>query len=643
MSDNNIKSNKKIISIGIFAHANAGKTTVTEQFLHHSGIKKQAGRVDHGNTSTDSLPVERKRGISVRAAVASFYWNDTKIQLIDTPGHVDFSAEVERSMRVLEGAVLVISAAEGIQPQTWVIWNALKRMHLPIMIFINKADRAGADTKRVTSDIEKSFGIRPLIINKYQDGALIATSNIYRAEILSYADDIILESLLDDKVPEESLLKHCIRRQISELNILPIYCGSALHDIGITELLDGVTRFLPHFSSHDSKLSALVFKVQHNEEGKRNVWIKIYSGRITARDKIALKNGLAFQVTAVYKNAGASLTPCRTLSAGEIGVIRGAKDLSCGDIIGSDAHIPPAYSIATPLLGMQVVPNESSRWHDLLYAMLHMNDEDPQLNVRWDQLRREIHLDLMGPLQAETISAMLISRYGIDVEFNLPTILYKEVPISKGIGKASYAKYSGVEITIEPDDTIDGIIFESRYSVDWLYARYQRQIERLALETLKQGLSGFPVSRARVMLTGGFCDSIGSDPSHFNIAAPLAVMRALKESGTELWEPILAFRCSVPEENAGACLALLASKRGEFTTQSGKSKLSVEGEIPASEAMEMPVLIAHMSAGMGYWSAKMSRYAKAPKSASASRLRIGPDPTNEELFIMQLTGVAKKS
>ena len=641
MSDNNIKSNKKIISIGVFAHANAGKTTVTEYFLNHSGIKKQAGRVDHGDTSTDSLPVERKRGISVRAAVASFVWNNTKIQLIDTPGHVDFSAEVERSMRVLEGAVLVISAAEGIQPQTWVIWNALKRMKLPTIIFINKADRAGADVNRVTCDIENSFGVRPLTMNKYDDGTLCDTKYRYSAEILSYADDYILERLLDNIVPEESVLEHSIARQLSELSILPVYCGSALHDVGIKELLDGVARYLPYFSAHDSELSALVFRIQHNDSGKRNVWTKVYSGSITTRDTITLESGDKFQVTAVYKSSGADLAPCRTLTAGEIGVIRSAKDLSCGDILGKASHIPPAYSIATPLLGMQAVPKDVSRWHDILYAMLHINDEDPHLNVRWDQTRREIHLDLMGPLQAETISAMLISRYGVDVEFKLPTILYKEVPSAKGVGAASYARCSGVEITIVPDDAADGIIFESRYSVDWLYARYQRQVERLAHETLKQGLSGFPLSRARVMLTGGFCDSVGSDPSHYNIAAPLAIMRALKQSGTELWEPILAFECKVPEENAGACLALLASKRSEFTTESDGSNLSTKGEIPASEAMEMPVLIAHMSAGRGYWSAKMSRYAKAPEGTSASRARIGPDPTNEELFIMQLTGVAK--
>ena len=636
----NNSNNNKIITIGIFAHANAGKTTVTETFLKLSGVKKQAGRVDHGDTSTDSMQVERKRGISVRASVASFSWNDTRIQLIDTPGHVDFAAEVERSMRVLEGAVLVISAAEGIQPQTWVIWNALKRLKLPTIIFINKADRTEANTESVVDDIGKSFGVHTILMNKYMDGKLSRTSDAQRADALSFADDDILEKLLANSPLEKNELNNSISRSVSNFDILPVYCGSALHEVGTLELLNGIAYYLPRYKAQSNNLSALVFRIHHNDEGHRNVWVKVYSGSICTRDIVDVDN-TQHQVTSVYKSEGAALSPCRMISAGEIGAIRCKNNLKCGDILGNPDFVPSLLSIATPLLGMQAIPNDTANWHEVLQALLHINDEDPHLNVRWDQTSREIHLDLMGPLQAETISAMLEIRYGINVEFMHPTVLYKEVPVSNGVGMASYSRCSGVEITIEPDESADGLVFESRYSVDWLYARYQRQVERLSLDTLEQGLCGFPVTHAKVLLTGGYCDSVGSDPFHYNIAAPLAAMRALKACKTELWEPVLSFHCSVPDSNAGACLALLSSKRCVFTTKGENGLILAEGTIPACEAMEMPVHIARMSAGKGYWHAKMSHYAKAPDGTSAIRARVGADPSNEELFLMQMTGVAK--
>ena len=373
---------KSIRNIGIFAHVDAGKTTLSEQILSHAGAIRAVGSVDAGTAHTDNLPVERRRGISVKATCVAFPYDGVQIHLIDTPGHVDFSAEVERSMWALDGAVLVVCAVEGVQPQTEVLFDAMVKQRIPVLFFINKTDRENADVARVTAQIRR-------LLTPY---AVSPTDTAAVSELLCDHRDDLLERYLNGESFSPTLLEQELVALTHQNNAYPVLCGSALKGDGVKALLDGVVRYLPAPTAEE-RLCGVVFAAQQDKNLGRGVWVRLYGGALETRAAITLDEGIdpftgepqhkQQKITQIYD---ANLTPCGKLTAGEIGVLYGLGDIPIGQVLGDAAplphHIEPGH-LRTPLITVQVIPQQPEQMPQLRVACSILSGEDPLLQVQY--------------------------------------------------------------------------------------------------------------------------------------------------------------------------------------------------------------------------------------------------------------------
>ena len=416
---------KQIRNIGIFAHVDAGKTTLSEQLLAHAGAIRHTGSVDGGTAHTDTLPVERRRGISVKATCVAFAWKGVQINLIDTPGHVDFSAEVERSLWALDAAVLVVCGVEGIQPQTEVLFEALKEQQIPVVFFVNKMDREGADALRVTDQIRRMLS---------QSAALMEDADQI-ADVVYSADDELMERyLLGDEISSEELLKH-MKALAVQAQTYPIYTGSALKDEGVEVLLDAILECLPETEKTTEKLSAVVFAAQQDRLLGRGVWVRLYGGYIETRMPLTLPAGVD-PLTGETKYIQLKINQIRTvdgesvnrLEAGEIGVVYGLGDVQIGQVIGYADGLPRRVEpgrLRTPLITVQVLPEKEEDMQKLRQACEILSGEDPLLQAKFVRSLNEQHLNVMGTIQLEILAELLKTRFDLDVRFTKPAILYR--------------------------------------------------------------------------------------------------------------------------------------------------------------------------------------------------------------------------
>ena len=387
---------KPIINIGIFAHADAGKTTIIENFLFACGNTKTLGSVDKGTSQTDFLEVEKSRGISVRSSYISFEYKNKQINLIDTPGHVDFTADVERSMRIIDSAILVISAVEGIQAHTETIWNGLKKRNIPVIIFINKIDRAGADSQLVIQEIEKeltsSLAVFHETINEGNNNASIQSVwntksvNEKTVENLAEFNDEILEDYLEGKIIDFEKTDKALIKAVTDAKIYPLLIGSAKNSTGITELLDAVIRYFTASSGKKEKsLSALIFGITHDKTMGKIAHVRIFNGQISNRELIYnYTRKTEEKITQVRKILAKSYKDIGTVSAGDIAGLCGLNNAQIGDILGQPSeHIPENISLKTPLLTVQVKAEKEKDYANLAYALQELSKEDPSLNFEW--------------------------------------------------------------------------------------------------------------------------------------------------------------------------------------------------------------------------------------------------------------------
>ena len=574
---------KPVLTLGIFAHANAGKTTITEHILYHTNVISGIGKVDSGNTVTDSMSIERERGISIKASLVSFTLGDKSIQLIDTPGHIDFSAEVERSISVLDGAVLVISGVEGIESQTYVIWKVLKERNIPTIIFINKMDRLGANYNNTLNSIRERLdkNIIPIIDIDQTDNREILYKDINfntTIEFLSELDDKTLDKYIFD---QSSLTQNWVKNRLSVLikngTIFPVIGGIALKDKGIEQLLSCIEMYIPETKTTlDVDFSAFVYSIKVVNKQK-DLYVKILSGKLNNRSTIKF-DSIEQKIKAIYKIVGTKFISVNEAFCGEIVVINGL-DASCGDFIGNQVSAQNYITFVRPLLDMKVLPNNLNQQIELVEALKILNIEDPYLNVRYDSLTNQIYVSLMGEVQSQVIVATLKDRFNLEVEFSNPVVIHKETPISIGRGIASYTKVSAVEFEITPLPRGSGIVYKSKLSTDFLLKKYQRQAERLVSLYLKQGLKGWEVTDAEVALVGGRFDSMGSDSLHFNIAVPIALMRAIKNSKIQILEPICTYIVIFPKEFLRVIFQNLSNKGSFFEiTKEDNEQITIIGE-----------------------------------------------------------------
>ncbi len=629
---------KQVLTLGIFAHANAGKTTITEHLLYHTGVIKTIGRVDSGNTVTDNLKVEKERGITVRDTLVSFELNDKIVQLIDTPGHVDFSAEVERAISVLDGAILVVSGVEGLEAQTFTIWRALQEKKVPVIVFINKMDRKGANYNRTLGELQKFLNMPTLTLTHiYQenDGSLKTIPSSLRdlIEEVSMVDDEILEYYVNNGKMDDKLIEKKILELIRECKLFPVIGGSALTDVGMKDLVESIGRYIPATTKNiDSPLSAFVYTIRVDETGK-NAYVKILNGSINLKDDLKLTEDEAGKVNRMYLVEGAKLTSVDTAYSGDIVIINGL-DVKCGQLIGETKGLDNYAGFVNPLLTMEINPVNKGESIELMRALRILNEEDPHLDVRYNERTNSIYCSLMGEVQAQIIKTYLNERFGLEANIENPIIIHKEVPTIKASAKATYTTVSGVEIEVTPLERGAGFRYVSKISTDFLHIKYQRQIERLIKHYSKQGLHGWELTDVEVALVDGQFDSMGSDPKHFNIITPLALFRSLKQAKMKLLEPISAFIVNTPQISLSAVTKILSNKGAIYQlTKSFDEIVTIEGEVPSANMINFPVELSQVTTGRGTFSSYISKY-EISNNQNVEIDYIGADPRNETTFVI---------
>jgi len=647
-------------NVGIFAHVDAGKTTTTEHMLFKSGSIRSLGSVDDGTAQTDNLEIERQRGISVRAATTSIIWRDICINLVDTPGHVDFLSEVERSIRVMDGAILIVSAAEGIQSQTETIWHALRSLDIPTIIYVNKMDRIGVSVPDVLEQIkrllspstvplqvpqgegEEFTGILP-IWNTLQDDKNIGLDlSSVITTVADHDEELMLRYIEGDQISVEEL-QNRFQSLAKSGQISPLCFGSSQRDIGVTELMDAITTYLPSpKGDEEAPLSGIIFKIERDKAMGRTAYVRLYNGCLRNRDLIHnVTKDIHEKITQIRKLDGRKFVDLGQVLSGDIAAVYGLSQSKIGDVLGSTVGVPASPEIAIPLLTVQVHIQDDHRYSDLVEALQELTDEDPQLDLQWLQDERELHLKVMGAIQLEILSSLLMSRFGLEVTFDQPSVIYKETPTTSAEGYIAYTMpkpcWAVLRFHIEPLPRGSGLVYQSEVRSDDLLIRYQNEVARRVPEALLQGLHGFEVTDLKVTLTEGEHHVWHTHPLDFVVATPMGIMDGLANSDTTLLEPLLKFRITTPEDYGGKVLSDLVQMRAEFEPPSIiHGRFMVEGILPVATSLEYPVKLRSMTGGRGVMSSSYAGYQACPPDVHVDRPRRGVDPLDQSKYILSV-------
>ncbi|WP_141500628.1 GTP-binding protein [Paenibacillus luteus] len=649
---------KHIRNIGIFAHVDAGKTTTTEQILYRSGRIRSLGSVDAGTAQTDFLEVERSRGISVRAAATRFSWQGMTINLVDTPGHVDFLSEVERSLRVMDGAVLILSAVEGVQAQTEVIWHALRERNIPTLIYVNKLDRIGADPIGTLKQIRRLLSplAAPIQAPCGVEDTFAGISSVLETGSESEETRWYLQ-LLEETVAEqeEELLNHYLEHgtlPMEELTgrlpaltqsgaFFPILFGASSRGIGIEPLMQAMVTLLPAPTVVlDGPVSGVVFRIERDAAMGRIAYVRLYSGVIRNRDSVFNETQqIEEKITQIRKIDGQKAEDVGLLEAGDIAAVCGWNQARIGDIIGCADHVPGETRLAVPLLTVQVRWSSEADYPAVVAALQELADEDPLLDLQWLQEQRELHLKVMGPIQIEVLTHLLNHRYGLKAEFGQPSVIYKETPAQTGEGFIAYTMpkpcWAILRFLIEPGERGSGLTYSAAVRSERLLDRYQNEVARSVPEALQQGLFGWEVTDLKVTLIEGEHHVWHTHPLDFALATPMGIMDGLSHTGVTLLEPMLSFRLSIPEENGGKLMNELILMRGEFDTPVVRQeRMEIEGKLPVATSLDFPARFGSLTKGRGILATFFAGYQECPADVSAERVRRGVNPLDQSKYIL---------
>ncbi|MGK3205443.1 GTP-binding protein [Amycolatopsis sp. MEPSY49] len=610
----------KTLNIGILAHVDAGKTSLTERLLFEAGAIDHLGSVDDGDTQTDTLELERRRGITIRSAVVSFLVGDTRITLIDTPGHSDFIAEVERALRVLDGAVLVVSAVEGVQAQTRVLMRTLRRLGIPTLIFVNKIDRMGARDQ--LGDIRAKLAPRAIPLTD-------ATS----PEFLADGDDAFLESYVDDRV-DEAACRAELTRQVARGLAHPVLTGSAITGTGVADLVTAMTELLPATERTGAgRLAATVFKIDRGRAGEKIAYARLHSGSLAPRQRIPFYRGeteLTGRVSAI-EVAGDDVA-----LAGDVARVRGLREVRIGDRLGTPGTARDG-GFAPPSLETVVRPVRPGEAAALFTALTRLSEEDPLIDVR--RRGHDVSVRLYGEVQKEVLRSMLADGAGIDVTFEETRTLYVEKPIGAGeaVEELDPAQrlyfFATVGLRVEPGS---GVSFGLSVELGSLPLAFHKAIEETVHSTLEQGLHGWEVLDVAVTLTHTAFFSPLSAASDFRKMTPLVLMAALKEAGTRVHEPVHRFELEIPANAISAVLLKLGQLRalpGEPVA--GPSSCTLHGTIPAEHVHAFEQALPALSQGEGVFLSEFADYRPYP-GPPPTRPQTGENPLDRKEYLAQV-------
>lgn len=651
--------NKLTINIGVLAHVDAGKTTLTEHFLYNSGAIRTLGSVDKGSANTDSLTLEKERGISIKSTTTSFQWKDIKINLIDTPGHVDFSSEVERSLCVVDAVVLVVSAVEGVQAHTINIWESLQELDIPTLIFINKIDRQGADTETVLNQLKQDLKAAPIQIYTSENDGLENASikstfndeSNTTEEILEHllnCDEVLLERYLNSEKISNKEYINSIRENTIGNKIIPVFCGIAKNNIGVTELLDGIIDFCPTSKSTINKnLSAYVFKLEHHKVFGTMAHIKVFSGKLISKSTVYnYTQQLETKINQTKQLVNTKYIDNVTLEPGDIGVITGVLGTKAGDIIGTPEGIPKLPQLHIPVLTVQVIPNKDSDYNSLAEALQQLDREDPSLCFKWFKAEKELQLLLMGQMQIEVLTHLLEERFSIKTSFTDPEVVYKETISTKAEGYIRYWMpkpcWAIMTFLIEPAQLNSGVSYSSIVSQNDVHIKYQNEIARTIPNALAQGLLGWEVTDVIITLIKGEDHNVHSRPGDFNLATPMGIMQGLKAGGTHLLEPILSFEIKAHESLLGKIASELSTRRAIFDSPLFiDDNFNLKGTIPVATSLDLSIKLNSITAGKVRLRIHFHGYDTCPKDEGVAREYKGVNPLDEAQWILHRRGAYK--
>ncbi|MCX6305812.1 MAG: TetM/TetW/TetO/TetS family tetracycline resistance ribosomal protection protein [Bacteroidetes bacterium] len=642
-----------IRNIAIMAHADAGKTTITEQFLFLGGQTPRPGNVDHGTAQTDFLPVEQERGISVRSAHTSFHWHETRINLIDTPGHVDFSADVERIMRVPDGVILVISAVEGVQAHTATLMAALRERHIPVIMFINKIDRVGADCEAVLKSIAKELHIMPLCLQKTsgEGGNGVSVSGLWSAaymqdlitEHIVATDEVLLNRYLDNQVPAFLEMDLQLAKLIQSCDVYPLLFGSAKLGLGIEALLDAAVNYFPvPGGDAEQPLSALVYGISHDKIMGKTAHVRMYGGRISNREVIFnATRQVEDKVTMVRRMFPGRYEDTGMVEAGDIAGISGLRSVQVGDLLGSShGNIPGEVKLRTPLLTVQVKAVNIRDYPALAEAMIELATEDPSLEFDWLREEAELHVKIMGWIQMEILERILLDRFGIAARFENPTVIYQETPAMTGEGFVRYWMpkpcWAIMKFMLEPGERGSGVVYHSNVPVNDVQQKYQNEVERSIAGALKQGIKGWEVTDLRITLIEGEDHPVHSRPGDFAVATPMGIMDGLVNTGTTLLEPMLRFQIDASEELLGPVTSDITRMRGSFESPvMDHGRFTLGGIFPMATSLDFPVKLSSRSGGKARISTNFCGYRECTDEQGVIRPYKGISPLDTAKYILK--------
>ncbi|MEU7750296.1 translation factor GTPase family protein [Micromonospora sp. NPDC049171] len=643
-----------LLNLGIVAHVDAGKTSLTERLLYEAGAVAQMGSVDAGTTRTDSMELERRRGITIRAAVTSLTIGDLSINLLDTPGHPDFIAEVERSLAVLDAAVLVVSCVEGVQPQTVAIWRALRRIGVPTVFFLNKVDRRGADVDRVVAQLRQRLGARPVVLTRVtgQGGhaaqvRAVALDADPLVEAVAEVDDALAARWLADEPVRVREVRRAIRTAVRRSVLTPVACGSAITGAGVRQLSHLLADLLPHGRDRNGPLAGTVFAVDRDGHGRR-AWVRLWSGRLRVRDRVQLAGARPETVTqiAVSEPDGVVVRP--SVSAGQIAAVRGVSAR-----IGQHVGDPPrrhVYRFPPPTRQAIVEPVDPAQRLAMFAGLAELADEDPLVDLRLDEQQSEAVIRLHGEVQKEVLAALLKDRYGVRVRFSGTLTACIERVAGTGAAEERVQErgnpyLAGLGLRVEAAPVGHGVEFRPGIEPGRLPPAFVAATEEGVRAALRQGRYGWPVTDCVVTMAASrywprqskphqkFDRSISSVAADFRNLAPVVVAAALRRAGTRVCHPVERFDVNLPQHAVEAVLALLGRLGAvvDDTTVAG-GYLEVSGTLPSSRVPRVVAALPDLTGGEAVLTTTFDHYAPVTGQDPPALPRRGPDPGDREAW-----------
>ena len=642
----------RTLNLGILAHVDAGKTSLTERLLFDAGAIKKLGSVDAGNTQTDSLDLERQRGITIKAAVVSFSVGATTVNLVDTPGHPDFIAEVERTLAVLDAAVVVVSAVEGVQAQTRVLVRALRRLRVPFLFFVNKVDRLGANYDGVVGSLAKQLDLKTLAMSRVIDqgaktsavAAVDFSRDPYRETLL----DLLVENddvLLDDFVVEQSRvteprLRQALVDQVRQGFIYPVFAGSAATGVGIATLTGAIGALLQgEVPDTSGPVSGRIFKIDRGWGGEKQAVLALTSGTIQLRQMLVLPKAVE-RVTAIHVYQSGKLEPANSLMAGQIGRVSGLGSAVIGDAVGQQAPLNPYAQFAPPTLETQIRARRPPDRQALWTALEQLAEQDPLINLRQDEEAGEIFVSLYGEVQKEVIGTTLEQDFSLSVDFLESTSICAERAI--GIGEAAEVAFEGdnpfvatVGLRVEPRPPGSGNSFAFGVNSGLMPAGFYRAVEEAVEQALKLGRFGWPIIDCHVTMTLAGQISPVSAAGDFRHLTPLVLASALEMAGTVVCEPISMFRLDAPPEAIGTLLTLLGQVGASLTATEIEDKMAtLKGTMPTGVVQRVQRQLPDLTGGAATMETIFDHYASL--SMPRHRQRIGANPFDRSEYLAKL-------